>query len=222
MAFPPADRSEKARDGFSDRSRRLALAKLRTATGTTEAVLLSLLHAAVTSQQTVVAKRFGQSGIESLERPGDAQPTGSCLPRRATTIDGDAHIHFGLLANLLESSCHEHPILDRGEIGLEFSAVDGDRARSGTKPHAGNGCLATTGGNDVLGICCSCHGLIFLLLHAHAQRLRSLGLVGMFGAGVNFQFVEHHPSEAGFRQHAADRLMQDQFRPAITTVLRGL
>ena len=91
MAFPSG----------AERSRKLALTKLRATAGTAQTVLLPLLHAAVTGQHSAVTERFGQLGVEGLERPCDAQPAGSRLTGRPATIDGNAHIHVGLLADVL-------------------------------------------------------------------------------------------------------------------------
>ena len=39
--------------------------------------------------------------------------------------------------------------------------------------------------------------------------------MGMLRTGIDFEFVVHVPAQAGFRQHAANRLVDDQLRPAL-------
>src|SRR5262245_59277839 len=70
----------------------LALAELEAAPGAATAVLLALLHAAVPREEAVRAQHVVVTGVQLLERAGDAEEHRVRLPRRAPAVHGDRDV----------------------------------------------------------------------------------------------------------------------------------
>jgi len=128
----------------------LSLGELRPATGTAKAVLLSLLHAAVSREKTGVSERIGQLGVKGLQGAGDAKPARAGLAGRATAVDGDRNFHRVPFPNFIQGAQHERPVLDRRKVRADLTAVDHHLAVAGLQANAGHRRFSSSRGKNLI------------------------------------------------------------------------
>ena len=127
----------------------LALAELEALAGAGATGLFALLHAGVTSEETLLAEGGAELFIEHDKGASDGKAHGTGLTVDTTTLGDDANIVLlhgvggieGLQNDVLESVC--------GEVLLKAAAVDGDLAGltflNGGEPSVGDSLLAAAG-----------------------------------------------------------------------------
>src|SRR5262245_37754820 len=122
-----------------------ALRVLRRLAGLLQAVLLALLLARVTRQESGLLERRPQFGVELVERPGDPHAQRPGLAARATTVEVGLDVVHLVGAGDPQGLTGDHPLGRDREVVLERPPVDRDLAGAGAEPDAGHGLLAATG-----------------------------------------------------------------------------
>ena len=125
-------------------AKRLTLAELSPAAGTTQTVMLAFLHAAVASQQTRVTQHFIQARIEFAERAGEAHLASAGLAERSAAVAENLDIdHVPLVGEDQRLDGRIAFVFGRKVI-VEFTSIDADLASAGGEADTGDGRFAAT------------------------------------------------------------------------------
>src|SRR3569623_1328692 len=139
--------------------RSLALGELERPAGLGLAVLLALDHAAVAGQEAALLEDAAQLGLVVGESLADAMADRTGLAAETAAGDGGDDVVLVLAGGGHDRLLQDHLQNRTGEEQVEVLAVDGDLARAGLPPDAGDGVLALAGGIGA--------ALLVELLHMH-------------------------------------------------------
>src|SRR5665213_593559 len=166
-----------------------------------ETVLLGLLLTRVTREQSGLLERGTNTFVELQQRTRDTESQGASLTGDAASFDGGVDV-VGLLRVDETKWLHHHLAVRRGgEVVVECTRVDRDRAGARTKTNARDGLFAAAGG---LG---KRDGHDYSLTAANRRGVKLLWRlrhVGVLGAGVDEQLVHLRATEAILRHHATN------------------
>src|SRR5690606_34502872 len=123
-----------------------ALRELEGPAGLRLAVLLPFDHAAVAGQESRGLQGRTQRGLVELQRLRDAVLDRAGLARETTAGNRRHDVELAFDIGDLERLAQDHLQHGAREVGGHFLAVDGDLARTGLDPDAGNRVLALAGG----------------------------------------------------------------------------
>src|SRR5215475_8826029 len=144
-----------------------ALGELERAAGFGLAVLLALDHARVAGEEAAALEHGAQIRLVVHQRLGNAVAYRAGLARQAAARDRAHDVVLAVATGRHQRLLDQHAQDRAGEIGLDRTLVDGDRARARLEPHPRHRVLALSGGIGA-------PGLVELL--DVARRLRRLRL----------------------------------------------
>ena len=121
------------------------------------------------------------------------------LTGNPSSMDIGFHIELVTGSCQIEGLHDDHLAGLPSEIFLQGPFVDHELPLARLQPYPGNRCLSLS--------CCIngfCHFFLLIYEIYEASNFKwngFLGFVGMFGPGIDFQFLEHLPAQTVFGQH---------------------
>ena len=129
-----------------EKSVSLTLAELRRTPGGLEAVLLALLHARVTGEESRLLQNGTVVVAGQQQGTGDAVAQSAGLAADAAALDGGDDVHLALVGGGHQGLADDHLEGLEAEVLLDVTAVDGDGAGAvGIDLDAGDGGLPAAG-----------------------------------------------------------------------------
>ena len=125
---------------------RLALAELGSATGSLEAVLLTLLHTRIAGQETGGLEGGTVLGVDLQQSAGNAVTDSAGLAGHTAAGDGGLDVHLAQGIGGGQRLTHDELQGLQAKVIVDVPAVDGDSAGAvGEEMHAGHGGLPAAG-----------------------------------------------------------------------------
>ena len=128
---------------------KLALAELRRATGSLEAVLLTFLHARVAGQEAGLLQGRAQLGVVLQQRAGQAVADGAGLAGAAAADNVDNNVELAFGAGEHQRAAGEQLQGVEADVIVDITAVDGELAGAVVHAHAGDRVLAAAGAVEI-------------------------------------------------------------------------
>ena len=128
---------------------RLALGELGSTTGGLQTVLLALLHARITSQETSLLQIAAQFGVGLAQGAGDTVTDSASLAGEATAVYVNNNVELANGIGNAEGLVNDELHGLKTEVLVDVSAVNGNNAATGIEANSSNGLLSSTGSVEI-------------------------------------------------------------------------
>ena len=174
--------------------------------------LFTFFDACVAGKHTAGLEGGTKSFVHKEESAGDTVTESACLTCHTAAVKVGCDIDFAFVTGNSKNLHDEAGVRSDGEVFVDVTTVDDDFAGTGSHTDSGDGTFTTTGGTNFISI--FSHDLF---LHGNFDGF--LSDLGIFCAGVNFEFTELSAAQTTMRKHTPNSTFDNAGGIAFTQFL---